>query len=92
MRERRPGESRVALTPPMYRPWPVSITKVFVETGAGDAAGFHNDSYRKAGAEILETRAALLDKTDIILCVDGAHEEALADLQEGHICIGMLDP
>ncbi|MES3677316.1 Re/Si-specific NAD(P)(+) transhydrogenase subunit alpha [Halomonas elongata] len=92
MRERRPGESRVALTPANVSTLASLDYEVFVETGAGDAAGFHNDSYRKAGAEILETRAALLDKTDIILCVDGAHEEALADLQEGHICIGMLDP
>lgn len=63
-----------------------------METGAGDAAGFPNDSYRETGAEILEIRAELLDKGEIILCVDGTHEEALVDLQEGHICIGMLDP
>lgn len=92
MRERHPGESRVALTPANVSALSDLGYEVFVENGAGDAAGFHNDSYRTAGAEILETRAELLDKVDIILCVDAAHEEALADLRGGHICIGMLDP
>ena len=92
MRERYPGETRVALTPANISTLTGIGCEVFVETGAGDAAGFSNDSYREAGAEILETRAQLLDKGEIILCVDGAHEEALADLHEGHICIGMLDP
>lgn len=92
MRERYPGETRVALTPANISTLTGLGCEVFVETGAGDAAGFSNDSYREAGADILETRAQLLDRGEIILCVDGAHEEALADLHEGHICIGMLDP
>ena len=57
-----------------------------METGAGDAAGFSNASYREAGAEILETRAQLLDKGEIMLCVDASHAEGLADLREGHVC------
>lgn len=92
MRERYPGESRVALTPANVATLTGLGCEVFVETGAGDAAGFANDAYREAGAEILETRAQLLDQSEIVLCVDGAHEEALADLRDGHICIGMLDP
>ncbi|ERS91118.1 hypothetical protein Q671_00805 [Halomonas sp. PBN3] len=92
MRERYPGESRVALTPANVATLTGLGCEVFVETGAGDAAGFANDVYREAGAEILETRAQLLDQSEIVLCVDGAHEEALADLRDGHICIGMLDP
>lgn len=92
MRERYPGETRVALTPANVSTLIDLGCKVFIETGAGDAAGFSNNSYRKAGGEILETRTQLLDKGDIILCVDGAHDEALSDLRNGHICIGMLDP
>ena len=92
MRERHPGETRVALTPANISTLTNLGCEVFVETGAGDVAGFSNDSYREAGAVILETRSQLLAQGEIILCVDASHEEALADLQKGHICIGMMDP
>lgn len=92
MRERHPGEARVALTPANVSALTARGCQVFVETGAGDAAGFPNASYREAGAEILEARAQLLDKGEIILCVDASHEEGLADLREGHVCIGLMDP
>lgn len=65
---------------------------IFVEAGAGDAAGFFDADYRNAGAEILDTRAQLLEKGEVIVCVDGAREEAMTDLKPNHICIGMMDP
>lgn len=92
MRERHPGEARVALTPANVSALISLGCQIFVETGAGDAASFSNNSYREAGAEILETRTQLLEKGEIILCVDASHEEALADLDTGHICIGLMDP
>lgn len=92
MRERHPGETRVALTPANITTLTGLGCEVYVETGAGDAAGFPDASYRDAGAEILATRAQLLDKGEIILCVDAAHEAAMVDLKQGHICVGMLDP
>lgn len=92
MRERHPGETRVALTPVNIMALTGLGCDIYVEAGAGDAAGFPDESYRDAGAEILETRAQLLDKGEIILFVDAAHEAALADLKKGHICVGMLDP
>lgn len=92
MRERHPGESRVALIPTNISTLTGLGHEVFVETGAGDAAGFPDTSYRDAGAEILAERSQLLEKGEIVLCVDGAHEEALAGLRTGQICIGMLDP
>lgn len=92
MRERYPGETRVALTPANISTLTSLGCDVYVESHAGDAAGFSDDSYRESGAEVLETRSQLLDKGEIILCVDAAHDEALADLKQGHICIGMMDP
>ncbi|WP_346796007.1 Re/Si-specific NAD(P)(+) transhydrogenase subunit alpha [Halomonas sp. Bachu 37] len=92
MRETHPGETRVALTPANISTLTGLGCAVYVETGAGDAAGFPDASYRDAGAEILTARAQLLEKGEIILCVDAAHDAALADLREGHICIGMMDP
>lgn len=92
MRERHPNGGRVALTPANVSALKSLGCQVFVETGAGDAASFSNDSYQEAGAEILDTRAQLLEKGEIILCVDASRDEALADLSAGHICIGLMDP
>lgn len=92
MRERYPGENRVALTPANITSLIRLGCEVLVEASAGLAAGFPDDSYRDAGAEIIETRTQLLDKGDIILCVNAAHEGAFAGLRQGHICIGMMDP
>lgn len=92
MRERHPGELRVALTPANVSNLTGMGCDVFVEAAAGDAAGFSDASYRDAGAEILDTRAQMLEKGEIILCVNGAREEAMADLKADHLCIGLLDP
>ncbi|MEH6560444.1 MAG: Re/Si-specific NAD(P)(+) transhydrogenase subunit alpha [Marinobacter sp.] len=92
MRERHPNGGRVALTPANVSALKSLGCQVFVETGAGDAASFSNDSYQEAGAEILDTRAQLLEKGEIILCVDASRDKALADLSAGHICIGLMDP
>ncbi|MEQ4537474.1 MAG: Re/Si-specific NAD(P)(+) transhydrogenase subunit alpha [Billgrantia sp.] len=92
MRERQPGEFRVALTPANVSSLASMGCQIFVETGAGDAAGFPDTSYRDAGAEILDTRKQLLKEGEIILCVDAARAETMADLEPGHICIGMMDP
>ena len=80
MRERHPGETRVALTPANISTLTNLGCEVFVETGAGDAAGFSNDSYREAGAVILETRSQLLAQGEIILCVDASLLNALGVL------------
>ncbi|MFG6178594.1 Re/Si-specific NAD(P)(+) transhydrogenase subunit alpha [Halomonas sp. THAF12] len=92
MRERSPGEARVALTPANVSTLAGLGCQVFVETGAGDAAGFSNAAYREAGAEILETRAQLLERGEIVLCVDASREDSLADLSDGQVGIGLMDP
>jgi len=92
MRERHPGELRVALTPANVSNLANMGCEIFVETGAGEAAGFPDASYRDSGAEILDTREQLLEQGEIILCVEASRADALADLKAGHICIGMMDP
>ncbi|WP_299313567.1 Re/Si-specific NAD(P)(+) transhydrogenase subunit alpha [uncultured Halomonas sp.] len=92
MREHHPGELRVALTPTNVSNLASMGCDIFVETGAGDAAGFPDASYRDAGAEILDTRKQLLEQGEVILCVEAAQPDALDDLRSGHICIGMMDP
>ncbi|MCJ8238093.1 Re/Si-specific NAD(P)(+) transhydrogenase subunit alpha [Peteryoungia algae] len=65
-REIYAGEARVAMTPDSA----VQLQKLgydcVIESGAGKAAGFSDDTYRTAGVTVVETAAALFETADII--------------------------
>jgi NAD(P) transhydrogenase subunit alpha len=65
---------------------------VSVETGAGDAANCSDDAYRAAGAQIVDTAAALWATSDIVfkVCVPTAAEVDM--MREGGILIGFIWP
>ncbi len=58
-RETAAGEKRVATVPDVVEKLIKLGFSVAVESGAGDAANFADDTYRAAGAEVLPTAAAL---------------------------------
>jgi H+-translocating NAD(P) transhydrogenase subunit alpha len=97
-KETFPGERRVALVPASI----TSISKiggrVQIEAGAGAAAGFTDDAYRAAGAEIVSDRRQLFQASDMVLQVRalGANPSAgAADLElmrDGLVIGGTCDP
>jgi NAD(P) transhydrogenase subunit alpha len=70
-KETFPGERRVALVPASVPPLCKGGGRVLVEQGAGAAAGFHDDAYRSAGAEIVADRRELFQSADVLLQVRG---------------------
>ena len=58
-KETAPGEKRVATVPDVVQKLIKLGFSVAVESGAGDAANFSDDTYRAAGAQIVPTAAAL---------------------------------
>ena len=89
-KESWPGETRVALIPSAVATLKKTGIDVAVEQHAGEAAGFTDDAYEKAGARLL-TRADLFSSSDIILQVRSVPPE-LALLREGQTVIGFADP
>ncbi|MBC2605572.1 alanine dehydrogenase [Pelagicoccus albus] len=69
VREKKSEENRVALIPSGVEALAVYGHQVFVETGAGAASDFSDESYREAGAKILETEAAVFETADLIVKV-----------------------
>jgi len=65
---------------------------VAVESGAGDAANFVDDTYRAAGAQVVPTATDIWSKSDIVFKVraPSAHEVGL--LREGGTLIGFIWP
>ena len=57
-REIKPEEARVGLTPTMVTSLTAQGHEVFVEEGAGLGAGFSDDDYREAGAQLTSQEEA----------------------------------
>jgi NAD(P) transhydrogenase subunit alpha len=68
-KESYPGERRVALTPAVLPGLLQSGLKILVETEAGAAAGYADEDFKKAGAEIIASRPEIFSAADIIVQV-----------------------
>lgn len=91
-RETVPGERRVALAPDAVKRLSGGAVRVRVERGAGVAARFRDEDYRGAGAEIVAEARALRRDADVLVMVHRPTEGDVADLKEGAVVVGMLQP
>jgi NAD(P) transhydrogenase subunit alpha len=81
-----PGERRVALVPETVGRLGEGV-QVVVEPGAGAAAGFADDAYTGAGAELGDPWAA-----DAVVKVAAPTADEAAKLREGQVLIAFLSP
>lgn len=97
VKETFPGEKRVALTPAVVSSLAKSDWKAIVETGAGEAAGYLDDDYRNAGAEVTN-RSDVFQKADAIAQVRGVSanmdraRDELNQLRREQMLVGLLEP
>jgi NAD(P) transhydrogenase subunit alpha len=91
-RETAAGEKRVATVPDVVAKLVKLGFSVAVESGAGDAAHFDDDSYRAAGAEVLPTAAELWAGSDIVFKVRPPSTDEVALMREGGMLIGFIWP
>jgi H+-translocating NAD(P) transhydrogenase subunit alpha len=93
-----PGERRVALIPASITTLRKAGVEVVAQRGAGVEAGFPDSQYEAQGAQLVDTRAEVLARADVLLQVrtPGANaafgrDEAEA-LRPGQTIIGLADP
>jgi NAD(P) transhydrogenase subunit alpha len=91
-RERRAGETRVALTPDAVKKLVAGGASVVVEAGAGVAASYSDADYATAGARVAAELAAVLNDADILLKVRGPSDDEIGHLKAGAIVVGLLNP
>jgi NAD(P) transhydrogenase subunit alpha len=91
-RERRAGETRVAITSDAAKKLIALGLDVVVESGAGLSASVSDAEYEAAGARVAPSLAAALDGADILLKVRGPVGEEIAGLKAGAIVVGLLNP
>lgn len=83
VRERKVEEHRVGLTPEGVRALVSEGHRVLVESGAGGDAGFSDEAYAAAGAEIVSQAATVWSTADLVVKVKEPQPEEFAFLRPG---------
>ncbi|MFI6937374.1 NAD(P) transhydrogenase subunit alpha [Streptomyces sp. NPDC050287] len=91
VRERAPGERRVALVPEAVTRLGQAGLDVLIEAGAGAGAWFADADYTAAGASVVSA-GELCRRADAVLCVGPPDEETAGALRSGQTLIGLLAP
>ena len=91
-REVFPGEKRVATVPDVVEKLVKLGFRVAVETGAGDAANFADDTYRASGAEVVPTAAQLWADSDIVFKVRPPTPAEVGLMREGGMLVDFIWP
>ena len=86
------GEARVAMTPDSAAQLQKLGYDCAIETGAGIAAGFSDDTYRAAGVEVIATANTLWQTTDIIAKVRPPSIDEVQALRKGQLLISFIYP
>jgi alanine dehydrogenase len=84
-KERSSGERRVGLTPQAVSLLVEAEHHVLVETGAGEEAGYGDQSYQDAGAQIVYDPAEAFGRAELIAKIAPLEPEELHFLTEGQV-------
>ena len=97
LKELHPEEQRVALIPAQLARFQKAGHEVLVETGAGTAAGYPDQTYTEKGG-VLSSRKDILSAADFVFTLRGganAHDgfsKDAAAMKPGASIVGLIDP
>lgn len=89
-RERATGERRVAIDPGILVKLKQLGLDVLIEQGAGSAAQIQDSAFKDA--TIVDSAQSLYEQADIVLKVQAPSTEEVAQLKQGSVLIGALNP
>jgi NAD(P) transhydrogenase subunit alpha len=92
LRESRPGETRVAMVPEVAGRLIGTGIELEVEAGAGVAARFSDDDYRRAGATVASDAASALEGASLMARVQPPTSDEVGKLPDGMSLISFLQP
>ncbi|MBU2916833.1 NAD(P) transhydrogenase subunit alpha [Psychrosphaera sp. F3M07] len=85
------GEKRSALLPSNVKAYKLLGASVIIETGLGKGIHITDEEYQQAGAEVINSREALLTQADVVLSIHKLPKEELS-LIANKVVISFLDP
>lgn len=91
LKETAPNEARVALTTDLVAKYQKVGFEVLVEKGAGEKSAINDETYIKAGANVVDDISQILSNVDVIISVQRT-ELDLSKVKKGAVFIAMLNP
>ncbi len=95
LRDKTPGENRVALTPELIAKYGKIGYEVLVEEGCGERSGIKDADYEKSGARIIKKIQEVVSEIDVLLTVNAPENDTisiLSGVKKGAVLVGMLNP
>ncbi len=92
VRERTPGETRVAATPDTVKKIMALGHTVAIESGAGTMSSIPDEQYAAAGADVVSSAAAAISGADLLMKVRSPLPDELAALKSGNGVIALMNP
>jgi NAD(P) transhydrogenase subunit alpha len=96
VKQKREGETRVALTPTVVQRLTDQGLTVAVEAGAGTPAHASDQQYEQAGATVVssegEAPSGVWADSDLVLTVNPPSEAEVGAMKRGSVLAGLLDP
>ena len=89
--ENKKFEKRVSLVPDIIKKYTNLGMEVQITKGYGDHIGFSDESYIKAGANILENKQEVLKKSNILIQLDLIEENDFINLKKDSTLVGSLN-
>ncbi|WP_372802712.1 Re/Si-specific NAD(P)(+) transhydrogenase subunit alpha [Paracoccus seriniphilus] len=92
LKESFEGEARVSITPSSTGHLRKLGHEIYIESGAGQRAGFSDEDYIKAGATIASDAAELIKAVDIVTKVRQPVDGEISQMREGQSIISFFYP
>ncbi|GAB2763871.1 Re/Si-specific NAD(P)(+) transhydrogenase subunit alpha [Rhabdobacter roseus] len=89
-KETKALERRVAITPDVVKSLHKAGFSCLIETGAGEASYFSDESYLRAGASIAPSAAEAYQEADVVLRVNAPEPAEVALMKEGTVLLSYL--
>nr|WP_300305912.1 Re/Si-specific NAD(P)(+) transhydrogenase subunit alpha [Halomonas sp.] len=92
LREKYEGEARVALTPESAGQIQKLGHECLIESGAGELAGFSDETYEQAGVTVVANAQALFDQADVVVKVREPSQQEADQLRKDQTLISFFWP
>lgn len=85
-------EPRVAVSPDTVKKYRAMGCRIRIESGAGAASRFSDETFKTQGADIMPSAAETVADADILLTVRRPMAADIGALKPGALVVGLLDP
>jgi len=90
IKESRPGEKRVSLSPQICKQLIAKGFEVIVEKSAGESSAFTDSDYQTAGASVESDRSRLFEQCQVLAKVNPFNGDEIALLKGGTVTLSLM--